>query len=170
MRRIFYFILFQIRLGYVSSFRKKLFLYAVSDKLKFIGEKVEIHYSVEIRNPENIEINSNSNINHGCELYGGGGISIGSGTMIAYNTLVFSDYRDYKGILPLKHPDRLSKRVKRFVRIGNDVWIGANVIILPGVEIGDHAVVAAGSVVTKSVREWEIIAGNPANSIGFRND
>jgi acetyltransferase-like isoleucine patch superfamily enzyme len=170
MRRIFYYILFQIRLGYVSSFRKKLFLYAISDKLKFIGEKVEIHYTVEIRNPENIEINSNSNINHGCELYGGGGISIGSGTMIAYNTLVFSDYRDFKGILPLKHPDRLSKRVKRFVRIGNDVWIGANVIILPGVEIGNHAVVAAGSVVTKSVREWEIIAGNPAKSIGFRND
>jgi acetyltransferase-like isoleucine patch superfamily enzyme len=90
--------------------------------------------------------------------------------MMAYNTIVFSDYRDYKGILPLKDASRLSKRIRRFVRIGHDVWIGANVIVLPGVEIGDHAVIAAGSVVTKNVKEWEIFAGNPAKSIGFRNE
>lgn len=170
MKRIFYYILFQFRLGYISDFKKKLFLFSISNKFKSIGEKVDIHYTVEIRNPEGIEIGSNLNINHGCELYGGGGISIGSGTMIAYNSLIFSDYRDYRGVLPLKDPSRLSKRIKRFVRIGNDVWVGANVIILPGVEIADHAVVAAGSVVTKSVKEWEIVAGNPAKSIGFRNE
>ncbi len=48
------------------------------------------------------------------------------------------------------------------VIIGDDVWIGSNVIILPGVNIGSHSVIGAGSVVTKDVPEYAIVAGNPA--------
>lgn len=51
------------------------------------------------------------------------------------------------------------------VRIGNDIWIGANAVILPGVEIGDHSVVAAGAVVTKSVPPHSLVAGVPAKII-----
>lgn len=56
------------------------------------------------------------------------------------------------------------------VVLGNDVWIGMNSIILSGVEIGDGAAVAAGAVVTKSVRPYAIVAGNPAREIGRRFD
>ncbi|WP_063669834.1 CatB-related O-acetyltransferase [Aliivibrio fischeri] len=52
--------------------------------------------------------------------------------------------------------------------IGNDVWIGANAIILPGVDIADGAVVGAGSIVTKNVKSHDIVAGNPATVIGKR--
>jgi acetyltransferase-like isoleucine patch superfamily enzyme len=51
------------------------------------------------------------------------------------------------------------------VKIGNKCWLGLNVIVLKGVEIGEGAVVAAGSVVTKSVPPWTIVAGNPAKVI-----
>jgi lipopolysaccharide transport system ATP-binding protein len=54
------------------------------------------------------------------------------------------------------------------ILIGNDVWIGLNVIILPGVKIGDGAVVGAGSVVTRIVQDYEIVAGNPIKHIRYR--
>ena len=54
------------------------------------------------------------------------------------------------------------------VKIGNDVWIGANVVILDGVEIGDGAIIAAGAVVTKNVNPYEIVGGVPANHLRYR--
>ena len=55
------------------------------------------------------------------------------------------------------------------VVIGNDVWIGGRVIILPGVHIGSHSIIGAGAVVSKDVPEWAIVAGNPATVRKFRN-
>lgn len=57
---------------------------------------------------------------------------------------------------------------ERPVVIGNDVWIGGRVIILPGVKIGDGAIIGAGSVVTKDVSEYDVVAGNPARVIKNR--
>ena len=48
------------------------------------------------------------------------------------------------------------------VVIGDDVWIGGRVIILPGVHVGSHSIIGAGAVVTKDVPEWAVVAGNPA--------
>jgi acetyltransferase-like isoleucine patch superfamily enzyme len=52
------------------------------------------------------------------------------------------------------------------VTIGSDVFIGGRSIILKGVQIGQGAVIGAGSIVTKDVPEWNIVAGNPARSVG----
>ena len=51
---------------------------------------------------------------------------------------------------------------ERPVHIGDDVWIGGRVIILPGVHVGSHSIIGAGAVVTRDVPEWAIVAGNPA--------
>ena len=130
-----------------------------------MGNQVTIHPDVYIRNPERLSIGDKSNINHGSELYCAGGIEIGNNTMLAYRVTVFSDTRTYKGKEPLKsRTDRILKKTT----IGNDVWIGANAIILGGITVGNHAVVAAGAVVTKNVSEWDIVGGNPAKVIGNR--
>ena len=55
------------------------------------------------------------------------------------------------------------------VIIGDDVWIGARAIIMPGIVIGRGAVIGAGSVVTKNVDEYAVVAGNPARVIKYRS-
>lgn len=68
------------------------------------------------------------------------------------------------GFLPSYHlPEK-----KNFVKIGNDVWLGANAIILPGVTIGDGAIIGAGAVVTKDVPPYAIVAGVPAKVLRYR--
>lgn len=57
---------------------------------------------------------------------------------------------------------------KNYINIGNDVWIGANCVILPGVTINDGAVVGAGSIVTKDVPKNAIVMGNPARIFKYR--
>jgi len=58
---------------------------------------------------------------------------------------------------------------ERPVVIGNDVWIGDRVMILPGIQIGNGAIVGAGSVVTHSIPDYAIAAGNPARIIKYRD-
>jgi virginiamycin A acetyltransferase len=78
-------------------------------------------------------------------------------TTFPFNQL-FEEARHIEG-----HP-----RSKGDVVIGNDVWIGLGATILSGVTIGDGAVVGAMSVVTKSVKPYEMVGGNPARHIGYR--
>ncbi|MVT08887.1 acyltransferase [Chitinophaga tropicalis] len=88
------------------------------------------------------------------------GIEIGEGTIWAHGCHFISSnhsYRDLKKNLP--GPP---------IRIGRNVWIATGCVILPGVSIGDHSVVGAGSIVTKSFPGYSIIAGNPAEIIGKR--
>lgn len=70
--------------------------------------------------------------------------------------------------IPMKSRPRYAGK-RGIVKIGDDVWVGANAIILKDVEIGNGAVVAAGSVVTHDVPENAIVAGNPAKLIRYRN-
>ncbi|CAA6826913.1 MAG: Transferase [uncultured Sulfurovum sp.] len=56
------------------------------------------------------------------------------------------------------------------VQVGNDVWIGTNAIILPKVKVGNHTIIAAGSVVTKDIPDYAIVGGNPAKLIRSRVD
>jgi acetyltransferase-like isoleucine patch superfamily enzyme len=58
----------------------------------------------------------------------------------------------------------------RGIRIGEDVWLGAGSGVTDGVSIGSHAVVGMGSVVTRDVPEWAVVAGVPARVLGDRRD
>lgn len=95
-------------------------------------------------------------------LHGDSTIYIGDYSMIAYGAVIHTSTHDYN-----KHPMR--QRIDAPVYIGKHTWIGAGAIILPGVKIGDFAVVGAGSVVTKHVPQGAIVAGNPATIIKFRD-
>ena len=66
-------------------------------------------------------------------------------------------------------PMMLQTDPKRPVVIGDDVWIAARAIILPGVTIGKGSIIGAGAVVTKDVPEYAVVGGNPARVIRYRN-
>ena len=63
---------------------------------------------------------------------------------------------------------RKRKQQHQLVKVGNDVWIGAHVVIMPGVNIGNGAVIGAGSIVTKDVDDYSIVVGNPARHVRYR--
>ncbi|WP_427183804.1 acyltransferase [Bordetella bronchialis] len=94
-----------------------------------------------------------------------GGVTIGSRVLIGYRTQILSTNHV---IPPL--PQRVfgSGHTGHAVTIGDDVWIGAHCIVLPGVSIGAGAVVAAGSIVTRDVAANSIVGGNPARLIKMR--
>lgn len=74
-----------------------------------------------------------------------------------------NDYQDW-----MRTPALESNRAR--VEIGNDVWIGANVTVMRGISIGDGAIIAAGSVVTKDIEPYTIVGGVPAKKIRDRFD
>lgn len=92
-----------------------------------------------------------------CYIQGGNGIIIGDDTYFAPGVKIISANHDLKNfkIWVKEEP----------IKIGKNCWIGANVVILPGVELGDNVVVAAGSVVTKSFSSNCVIAGVPSKII-----
>ncbi|GAA4175629.1 hypothetical protein GCM10022218_21630 [Sphingobacterium ginsenosidimutans] len=93
-------------------------------------------------------------------------VSIGAYSMLANNVSIQGDDHEFRiaGI-----PTIFSgRRVVRSTKIGRDVWIGAHVLIMTGVEIGDGSIIAAGSVVTKNVEPFSIYAGVPAKKIQDR--
>jgi acetyltransferase-like isoleucine patch superfamily enzyme len=95
----------------------------------------------------------------------GGGVEIGNRVLIGYRTQILStNHRIPEGTSRIFDAGHVGDNV----RIANDVWIGANCIILPGVSIGEGAVVAAGSVVTGDVEPFAVVAGVPARIIRHR--
>jgi chloramphenicol O-acetyltransferase type B len=102
-------------------------------------------------------------------------VVIGKYCSVAYGVIIIaSGEHNYRGIANFPMAAKLKGDVDRDtiskgpVRIGNDVWIGANATILSGVTIGDGAVIAAASVVTKSVPPFAIVGGVPARIIRYR--
>lgn len=104
---------------------------------------------------KNITVGKGVFINSGCRFQDQGGIRIGDGTLIGHGvTLATLNH----GITPVERHDLYPAPI----HIGKNVWIGANVTVLPGVTIGDNAVIGAGAVVTKDIPAGATAVGVPA--------
>ena len=109
---------------------------------------------------KNIKLGKGVFINTCCHFQDNGGIEIGDGAMLGNNVT----------IVTLNHDLNPATRANAFpqpVKIGKKVWLGANCTILPGVSIGDNAVIGAGSVVVKNIPANAIAVGNPARVIKY---
>jgi acetyltransferase-like isoleucine patch superfamily enzyme len=147
------------RLG--SFLRRKAYPFASCGKDDLLMERLWVEY------PERLHIGDHVNVNRDCFINAGGGVTIGDWVLIGPKVVIYSQNHVFDGIdVPMSlGPDR-----REPVRIGHDVWVGAHASIMPGVTIGDGAVVAAGAVVTRDVAARSIVAGVPARHIRFRDE
>lgn len=130
--------------------------------LRSCGEEVIIYFGVvftysKINLGSYITINRNTSLQH-CDI--GDNVMIGEGVQLLSGPYIHNFSRTD---IPM---NRQGGKLRR-IRVGNDVFIGSNSVIMA--DIGDGAVVGAGSVVTKRVEPYSIVAGNPAKVIGWRD-
>ena len=104
---------------------------------------------------KNITIGKDVFINSGCHFQDQGGIEIGDGVLIGHNVVLATINHDL-------NPKENRKNHYAPIKISAHVWIGSNATVLPGVTIGDYAVVAAGAVVTREVPAMTVVGGVPA--------
>lgn len=95
-----------------------------------------------------------------------GEVVIGSNVMMGAECLIYTQNHEFsRKDVPMYHQ---GYKVAKRVLISDDVWIGGRVIILPGVTVGQGAIIGAGAVVTKDVPDYAIVGGNPAKIIRYR--
>ena len=140
-----------------SALCRRMFMYC--------GKNVNIRHGVYFSRGDKISIGDNSGIGENSFIGQGAEIYIGRDVMMAREAMFITGSHDYKDKNTLLR-EQPGKNLP--IRVGDDVWIGARVIIMGGVTVGKGAVIAAGAVVTRDVPEYTVAGGVPAREIGKR--
>ena len=129
--------------------------------LRLFGAKSALHVliarSAKVEMPWALSVGEYSTLGPRVILYNIGGLEIGDHTIVSQDAYICGGTHDYQ--------DPTFPLVRKPIRIGHHVWIGAGAFIGPGVTIGDGAVIGARAVVVGDVPPWMVVAGNPARII-----
>lgn len=150
----------------IDNFIRLIRLKRLRSKFASIGENVRIDISSTFGNPENIKIADNVYIGPEAYIWAVGGLDIHENVILGPRVTIHTSNHRYEGatMLPYDGVSYLNP-----VIIEKNVWIGSNVLICPGVKIGEGSVIAMGAVVTKDVPRCSIVGGNPAAVIKKRD-
>lgn len=147
----------------ISSFPSQTFRIIV---LRIMGAKIPmstaVYSGIEYRNPKGLTIGEGTALGHRAILDCRMGLNIGKSVCFGTEVMIWTLHHDYN--------DLNFKAVGAEVNIGDYVWLGSRCIILPGVTIGNGAVIAAGAVVTKDVLPFTVVGGIPAKVIAKRDE
>ena len=161
----------------------------VIEKLKKCGNGVKINPMAKIAKPEVVELGDNCRLGDFSFIFGGKGVQIGKYTDFQPHTRIWGGGRCIIGDRVSTGPgttfltatysheggkimvdgmgEGMAEEQGGLCEVGNDVYIGANSVIMP-VKVGEGAVIAACSFVTHNLKPWGIYAGNPAKRVGWR--
>jgi len=129
------------------------------------GKNVNIEHGADFGSGRFIEIGDNSGIGLNCRV---GKAIIGKDVMMGPDVVFITGNHRFDR---LDTPMWLQGSIPTDpIVIGDDVWIGTRVIILPARKVGNGAIIGAGSIVTKDVENYAIVGGNPAKVLGYRTD
>lgn len=153
------------RIKWINKLMKKLKGYLAKILFEYVGENVNIRPGVKLRGTSNISLGSNSSIGDNSKIVARDKVFIGENILMAPDVLILTENHN----IPKDELILNSGTTSKPVFIGNDVWIGSRVIILPGAILNDGIVVAAGAVVLgREYPPYSIIGGVPAKVISHR--
>jgi maltose O-acetyltransferase len=133
--------------------------------LQRMGAGVVFQSGLRITNPERVSIGARCRFGQGVFITGGGGVRIGNCVSMGPDVKVWSvNHRFDDPDVPIQQQGWELKPVA----VEDDVWLAANVFVMPGVTIGRGSVVSACTVVSKSVPPYSLVAGNPGRVVGWR--
>lgn len=173
MKRLFCFIIYKLFLSWLPSTNNNLFVSKIIRNIRSSvacgcfdkhGKYVNIEKNADFGKGNDIIIGDYSGLGVNCKVRGP--LEIGDNVMMGPEVRIMtSKHNTSRTDIPMQLQGDLPKQK---VTIGNDVWIGARVIILPGITVGMGAIIGAGAVVTKDVPEYTVVAGVPARIIKNR--
>lgn len=126
-----------------------------------IGGGTTVNQGFQFFSPERLTIEDHSHINRNCFIDARGYCFIGKAVSISHEVMILTGTHDINSAS--------FSEIHRPVYIGDNVWVGARAVILPGVSVGEGAVIAAGAVVLKDVEPYEVVGGIPAKHISNRS-
>lgn len=136
----------------------------VKKLFRSVGEEVVVKSRCYFGDGSRISLGDYSQLSSGGRF--NGRILIGSKVLMGPDVVMMATSHEYKDVsVPMMDQGEAKERP---IVIGDDVWIGTRVIILPGVTVGSHSIISAGSVVTKDVESYSIVGGVPARVLKKR--
>jgi acetyltransferase-like isoleucine patch superfamily enzyme len=133
--------------------------------LAHLGSDTILQPGLRVLSPEKVSIGSHCNLGQGAFITGGGGVRIGDWVGFGPDAKVWSVNHRFDDP---DTPWQLQGWEAKEVVIEDDVWLGANVFVMPGVIIHKGAIISAGTVVNKSIPAFALVAGNPGRVVGWR--
>ncbi len=133
---------------------------------KHAGDDLRLFEGISFRGIQSLSVGNRVHIGVNCFIQASGGVEMGDDVILGPGVKIWSINHVFADPDTPIHDQGYEKKP---VRIGNDVWIGANAFIMPGADIGDGAIISANAVVGgKVIAPYSILAGNPARKIGSR--
>lgn len=129
-------------------------LFGKSDETTFLNPPFYCDYGT------NIEVGKNCFINYNCVILDNAKVIMGDNCLLAPNVAIYTAGHTL-------HPDAraLGYEFGIGITLGDNVWVGGNTVICPGVHIGNNVVIGAGSVVTRDIPDWTLAVGNPCRVV-----
>jgi acetyltransferase-like isoleucine patch superfamily enzyme len=152
----------------LKEFLRRIYYYKSFSKFKKYGKNMRFGKGGVFLRPDEIEFGDNVFIGRNFHI-SARNLTFGSNIMIGPNLVIECDNHTFNKVGDIMFEVRKERQIGKTI-IENDVWIGANVIILPDVKISEGSVIGAGSVVTKSIAPYTVAVGNPAKPIKRRFD